>query len=302
MELHRTAGLLDGEQVRSKKIVFLGLGSLGSLVLGNLAYPWKKIVLVDPDKLDEHNVERHLLGRRSLGKSKADEIAEWLVDRGINRDQIEAHTAYAEKVLPDHTDADLVVVNVDVRQVSDNINAWCHEHDIPALYGGIYPLGTGGEVIVIREPHDICYLCAAHFMGRGYEGHLNFNYGLDPLEQEAEQGNLKAVPALRWAISSVASDMADLALEILNGGTPQPQVLVHAHAWEPILTVGSGPELNALTGYILNQRDLGLIPNMKLTKNDRRYQVETTRSVLSLHLKRWEDCPLHTASVSANEI
>ena len=302
MDLFRTTGVLDPEQVRSKKIVFLGLGSLGSLAVSNLAYPWRKIVLVDPETLDEHNVERHLLGRSSLGKSKAQEIADWLVDRGLNRDQIEAHDAYAEKVLPDHTDADLVVVNVDIRQVSDNINAWCYENNIPAVYGGIYPLGTGGETIVIREPRDICYLCAAHFMGRGYEGHLNADYGLDPREQEDQQDNLKAVPALRWAISSVASDMADLSLEILKGGTPESQVLVHAHAWEPVLNLGSGKELNALTGFILNQSKLGLVPNMKLIKNDRRYQVETTRSVLSLQLKRWEDCPMHSSLVSADEI
>jgi tRNA A37 threonylcarbamoyladenosine dehydratase len=52
MDLYRTTGLLDLKTMTSKKLLFLGVGSLGSLTVANLAYPWKEIVLVDADNLE----------------------------------------------------------------------------------------------------------------------------------------------------------------------------------------------------------------------------------------------------------
>jgi molybdopterin/thiamine biosynthesis adenylyltransferase len=289
MELHRASGLLDPKTVASKKLLFLGLGSVGSLTVANLAYPWRQIVLVDPETLGVENVERHLLGKRYLGQAKVKGIAEYLIDKGINPETITTHVKRAQSVLDEHKDDDLAIVNIDERGGSYDVNTWCFENNIPALYGGVYPRGTGGEVIVIINPHDACYYCAAHKMERDtYQG-VNVNYGLGEIT-DPEAG----LPALHWAISSTAADMADFALEILSGGNPQQQVFVRAHnTWEPIFHLGRGQDLNVLSAYIVNQSALGLIPNMKLIKTKERYTLKANRSIFSLVLSRWEECPIH---------
>jgi hypothetical protein len=290
MLLHRAGGLLEREAVEAKKLVFLGLGSLGSLTLANLAYPWREIVLVDPETLEPENVERHLLGRRFLGRPKVEGAADYLIDKGVCADSIRVYQDRAQEVLDEHTDADLAIVNIDERGACYHVNTWCFEHNIPALYGGVYPRGTGGEVIVITDARDICYQCAAHKMGRDtYEGIDVKNYGLE--EPKKEDAGL---PALHFAISSTAADMADFALEILSGGAPPRQVFVRAHStWEPILKLGSGAELTALTTYILSNTRLGLIANMKLDEMEDEYALKATRSLFSLVLERWDECPTH---------
>jgi molybdopterin/thiamine biosynthesis adenylyltransferase len=291
MDLYRITGLLELEIVSSKKLLFLGAGSLGSLTVANLAYPWKEIVLVDAENLEQENVERHLLGKRYLGRAKVEGIAEYLVDKGVDPGAITVHAIPAQNVLDQHIDADLAIVSIDERGALYDINTWCVENNIPAVYGGIYPGGTGGEVIVIASPGDVCYHCAVHKMGRDIYKGLVINYGLG---EATEASSTQGLAVLHWAINSTAADMADFALEILSGGNPQHQVVVRAHnTWESILNLGSGSQLNALSAYIVSQTEMGLVPNMKLAKAERRYTLKANRSIFSLALDRWEECPIH---------
>lgn len=300
MKLHRAEGLLDLEEIQSKKVVFLGLGSLGSLTLGNLAYPWGQIVLVDPQDLEVHNVERHLLGMDDVGTSKASAIARWLSNRGIAGSTITVCPVEADEALETHSDADLLVVNIDNKTACAQVNRWCIKQNIPALYGGVYPKGTGGHIIVVPNPREQCYECAEHMMGGDYQGHLDADYGIDPLR--VQDVAPKAVPALRWAINSLASDMAGYALDLLKGGEIASQVYIRAHTWEPILVLG-GAELTSVAEFVVSQPALGLMPNLRLEATDSgEYELKVRRGSLSLQLRKWDMCPAHSADVTAEEI
>lgn len=305
MNLHRATGLLDLSVIRTKKIVFLGLGSLGSMAVANLAYPWRSIVLVDPEVLEENNIERHLLGRSELGKPKVEGVRRWLVDRGISAQSVTMHQGYAEDVLDDHTDADLLVVAIDHRSARDDVNAWAVANGIPMVVGGIYSMGTGGHVMAIPAPQQACYRCAEHLMGADqYAGKPTADYGVDISQLTDDQGDLRAVPALRFAISALASDMVDVALEILTkGGDRASHVLVHAHSWEPVLVLRQGSALATVASFIASFPTLGLLPTMKLRKlGTGGYELLVHRGIFSLRLDRWDGCPLHASTVSANLI
>src|SRR5687767_7652898 len=133
MELYRANGVLDIEKVKSTKIMVVGLGSLGSLAISNLIYPWKQVVLVEPEDLSIENIERHLLGKSKVGKSKAEGVKEYLIDKGMDSDTIVVHTCFVEDVLPLHTDTDIVVVAIDRPKSKLRINSWCVDNDIAAV-------------------------------------------------------------------------------------------------------------------------------------------------------------------------
>lgn len=305
MKLLRANGLLDLNVAHARKVVFLGLGSLGSLTAGNLAFPWREIVLIDPEALEEENVERHLLGQGELGQPKAEGVRRYLIDRGIDPSTIISHVGHAQDFLDHHTDADLLIVSVDNGRALEDINAWAVAHNIPALYGGIYPKGSGGDVMVVPNPHAVCYLCAKYRMGTmEYEGKPTDDYGVNIAELMDTRGDIHAVSALRWAISSIAADMADIALDILTkGGDVEPYVLVHAHYWEPVLVLRPGSALNTLASFVASLPAMGLVGTMKLGKlADGTYQLLVQRGIFSLRLEWWDRCPLHSGNISVDDI
>lgn len=306
MNLFRASGVLQLDVIQARKLVILGLGSLGSLTAGNLPYPWREIALIDPETLEVDNIERHLLGQGELGQPKAEGVRRWLIDRGMDPHTIVSHVGNAQDFLDLHTDADLLIVSVDNRRARDDINAWAVEHNIPAIYGGIYPKGTGGDVMVVPNPRAVCNLCAEYRMGSmDYKGKPTEDYGVNLAELVDTRGDVHAVPALRWAISSIAADMADIALDILTkGGEVKPHVLVHAHHWEPVLVLRPGSAvLNTLASFIASLPAMGLLGTMKLGKlSDGTYHLLVQRGIVSLRLERWNRCSLHAGSILSEDI
>ncbi len=306
-EYSRIEGILDLDLITTKKVVFLGMGSLGSLAVSNMAYPFRQIVLIDPDLLEVGNVERHLLGLSDVGKPKVEGVKRWLsIERGLDPATITVHQGYAQDWLHEHADADLVIVNVDNRRARNDVNAWCGANHIAALYGAIYPMGTGGDIIVIPHPEDVCYQCAAFRIGdtEEYAGKPTGDYGVNIAELVDNKGDLRAVPALRGAVNSLASDMAGFALDLLKGGDVPPQIYVHALEWEPVLNLVPGPELNSVGRFVAQQTALGLISTAKLGKlgTGGGYALSLERSGLSLAVNRWSECELHTNNQSLEDI
>lgn len=304
MGLYRVGNLLDGllkRDVCDRKLVFLGLGSLGGFLANNLmVYPWREVVFIDPDTLSIENVERHPLGSEFCGVTKVKGMFELAVRNGADPHSIIIHQGYAEDYLDQHTDADLILVNVDNRQSKSNINNWCFQYGIPALYGGVYPKGTGGDVTYIPNPVDVCFECA-DFMQGGTWTKPKPNYGVElvPVTQEST-----AVPALRWAVNSISCDMAGLALEILKGGEVPAQILVHIHDWDSVFELTGSEQIGALAQFIAAEEALGLVPNNRLSvRSSGEFSWLVQRQYVPMTIKRWEDCPYHvTESNSADEI
>ncbi len=309
-DLYRAQGVLDRTVVSMKKIACFGFGSLGSLLGGDLlAYDWGAILLADPQNLERENIERHLLGASEIGKPKVEGGKRWLVSHGVPADHILTHVGNAQDVLKWCEEADLIIVTIDSRRACRDINAWCVDHNKPAIYGGVYPMGTGGQVIVVPNPKEACFACAEHMMGSDQFQDLQaHDYGIDIARLADELGGAQnAIPALRWSISAIASDMADIALSILTGkgGEEAPHVLIHAHNWESILNLrAKSAGLTSVANFIAQMPKLKLLPNMKLRwlPGDGVYELLARRGVFSLKLERWSECPLHSSQMSASQI
>lgn len=296
MKLYRAEGVLDVDLIGKKKIIGVGLGSLGSMALDNLAYPWGSVVLADHDVLSIANVERHVLGIPSIDVNKAVGMKEYLVkQRGMDERTITSYAGNIQDILPKHTDANLVLINVDNRQAREDVNAWCIENDIPALYGGIYPRGTGGEVMVITKPREVCYICAEQVIGGNkYQGKIGNDYGVNPAALKNESGDPVAVPALRGIIGQVATSIASFTIEILSGNFVQPQIHVQASEMgEDLLIFSPGQVPSCITELIAQSSKLGIYPPFSLSRRSNGYALRLTRSGLSLIVPRWNRCPNH---------
>jgi molybdopterin/thiamine biosynthesis adenylyltransferase len=304
-QLFRTEGVLDLNKVRQQIVVFLGLGSLGSLTLSNMAYPFKQIVLIDPDDLEEDNVERHLLGYSDITDpptAKVVGIKRWLIkERRVDPNSIVIHKGNAQDFLHLYKDADLLVVNIDKRQVRDEINQFAVEHNIPAVYGGIYSKGIGGRVMVLPSPKDVCYQCAEYVMGNTYEGHIGADYGVDP-DAIAHAEDLHAVPALKPSIAAVAGLMAFLAMDLLGGGDKTPKVVVEALASKDLPVFLKTKSLSSVAGFIREHEALGLIPSMKIVPQPgSRFKLYAERDMFTFWVRQ-EHCPLHGGSESLENV
>lgn len=286
MQLYRADNnLLPKDKIQGKKIVFIGVGSLGSLTIAQLAYPFREIVLVDPDVLARENIERHVLGYSSVGRPKVEAMADWLVDRGISPSKIKAFQSNAEEVLDDHKDADLVIVTTGTGHVCEYVNSWV---SCPVIYGGHFENKQGGEVIVLPSPKQVCYLCAQFLLGRESREHTRACGVVDP---DAETD--KYFFYLRYSVDLIASWIAHFALLVLKGGGVQAQVFVLAYNNYPALELEEGGALEAVTPFVSAQEGLGLVPSLSLGMTGESITLNLHNTTVSYALSEWNECPLH---------
>ncbi len=77
----RNSGLFESSEMLEKYAVVVGCGSVGSLVAMELARAGvKKFALIDGDILKIHNVCRHQLGFRDLGRYKTDRVKDAILN------------------------------------------------------------------------------------------------------------------------------------------------------------------------------------------------------------------------------
>ena len=132
------------------------------------------------------------------------------------------------------------------------------------------------------------------------EAKANSNYDIDIATLKDEGGELKAVPALRSAVSMVAAKMSIFALQFLQSGKLEQQIhMMACNDWEGMLVVQEDfPPLGSLVDFVANQRHFGLVPDMKIEKgeNDTK-NILIQHGTMSLMLERWNNCPLHKPAI-----
>ncbi len=305
-DLYRAQGILDIGRTKSQKLIFVGLGSLGSLTLENLAYPWREVVLADPDELSLENIERHLIKTdAAIGMAKVEAVAQWLTQSPLKPEKVTAYQGKAQDILDEHTDADLVIVNIDKRSAKAEINAWCYDHNVPALYGGVYPMGTAGQVAVIPDPHKACYQCAEFMMGVTDEKPKGpVDYGIDITQLIDDDGDDIAVPALHPAVNMIAVQMAQLALSCLKEDHDVTSMIsvTAGQAWEPIMEIDPGDAIETVAKFIELMPKLGFLPTLQLRKDEAYYSLMLHGGSLAMKLWRSKLCSLHAKPVAISDI
>jgi molybdopterin/thiamine biosynthesis adenylyltransferase len=142
-----------------------------------------RITLIDPEVLAPENVGRHMLTAEDIGKSKVEAMRDRIL--AINPDcRVDALVQrFSPRIFkssmtwgfgldgcnPDGTPVmvdrvpDLIVSCVDSFKCESAINSFCLNHNIPAVYGGVWGAAAVGEILFVIPGQTPCYECFAGF-------------------------------------------------------------------------------------------------------------------------------------------
>lgn len=161
------ASLVNPTILRQKKVAVVGLGSGGCRVAAELGRLGVQLLLIDRpnERLQEHNIVRHLLGYRSLGKSKLSEMVKYI--RNLNP-SVRVKTCALDVVqrpdlLARHLERwhpDVIAVCTDNEPSKHAVNDLALRLEVPQTGGAVYDGGIGGEVYRVRSG-EACYGCLA---------------------------------------------------------------------------------------------------------------------------------------------
>ncbi len=167
-ELHRYArhlalphmGLDGQKRLKDARVLCVGAGGLGSPVALYLAAAGVGTLgLVDPDVVDETNLQRQLLhGTSDVGRSKLDSAVDRLRDVNphvhVEGYPVRLTSANAKEILDGY---DLVVDGTDNFPTRYLVNDACVQMGIPNVYGSIFR--WEGQVSVFATEGGPCYRC-----------------------------------------------------------------------------------------------------------------------------------------------
>lgn len=162
----RNAPVLETDALSGKSVLCVGLGSGGAAIVDLLARSGVgRFVLWDHDRLESHNVARHVCTLRDIGRQKVRAVREHILSINpaarvvtVNKDVTEADDELAEHV----EGVDCVVAGTDNNVSRFVINEAAVLASRPAYYGRAYPRACGGDVIqVLPDPDMPCYACHA---------------------------------------------------------------------------------------------------------------------------------------------
>ncbi|AFZ01308.1 HesA/MoeB/ThiF family protein [Calothrix sp. PCC 6303] len=149
------------QQLADARVIIVGMGALGNEVARILAMSGVgRLLLCDPDRIEESNLSRTLLFRQSdIGNFKVEAAAAALKE--FNPD-IRVKTRSLSLIhgvgLGEIRDANLVISCLDSRLARLQLTGRCNLVKAPYIDGGTHP--WGGEVRPYLEPDGACYGCS----------------------------------------------------------------------------------------------------------------------------------------------
>lgn len=158
----RTKGLIELDVLEKRRVLIIGLGSGGSAIAVQLARTGiGHFVLADFDRVELHNLSRHVCSLNDLGRLKTDALY----------DAIKGKNPYAEvKRLPIDVNKNLDVLEEEIHQTDIvlcctdnnssrfNISELLVKHRKVGLFGRCVTRAAGGDVFIYR-PGSACYVC-----------------------------------------------------------------------------------------------------------------------------------------------
>lgn len=157
-------GLWPARELANRRVLLFGAGSIGGATAQALAsYGLGRIDVVDPDRLLFHNVPRHVLTTKHVGKTKVDALAQtlanawpacnivpWPIDLVNNADVIR----------PLLDESDIVVCTVDGVEARRVANYLARRARKPIVLACVLGDGRYGEILRIRPLPEVgCLEC-----------------------------------------------------------------------------------------------------------------------------------------------
>jgi molybdopterin/thiamine biosynthesis adenylyltransferase len=197
----------------------VGAGSGGMPVLDMLAQDRRiaRVTLVEPDVYKEHNVERHLFPRSSVGKPKAELAKHWLLER---REDLDVNILVADLMDPARQEeiglliaaADIGVCAADNEPAKYHFDLLMRRHSKPWTLGEVLSGGIGGFVHWFRTGGP-CYGCVASHLKRAVEVEKPKAPDYSQPQAAVEEAR---VPASKSAVTAVAGLHAELTQQLLD--------------------------------------------------------------------------------------
>ena len=161
----RNKGLLESKMMQDKCVIFVGVGSVCSLIALQLARSGLgRFVLVDTDIVDIHNICRHQCGFSDVGRFKVDAVADRIYDINPNA-QITKFTTMIENVpeeqLASHLGENSVIVSgADSRRADSWASHLAYISNTPFVATGFWHRAFASETFYwIPNREMACYNC-----------------------------------------------------------------------------------------------------------------------------------------------
>lgn len=158
----RTKGLLEVGALADKRVLIIGLGSGGAPIAVDLAKGGiGHFVLADFDRVELHNLSRHICSVNDLGRLKTDAVADAILGKNPYCDvkrlpiDVNEHLDLLDKEI---ADADIVMVCTDNNTSRYNISQLLVKNKTIGIFGRAVTRAEGGDVFIYRPGHA-CYFC-----------------------------------------------------------------------------------------------------------------------------------------------
>jgi molybdopterin/thiamine biosynthesis adenylyltransferase len=220
-EFYRSmVGLVEPERLQTKRAVVIGLGSGGARVAAELGRLGVPLLLVErsEERIEEHNLLRHVLGYDSLGKSKLEEMLRYISNlnpatplEACPLDVVRDAAALEQRLHRWHPD--LLAVCTDNEQSKHALNETAVRLGLAQVGAGVYDGGIGGEVYRVL-PGQACYGCLAAQLQ--LQRHTPKPQGT-PDYNHLDLNEVPTTPALSLDIEQITILQSRMCLEVLLG-------------------------------------------------------------------------------------
>ncbi|MBL4561182.1 MAG: ThiF family adenylyltransferase [Labilibaculum sp.] len=153
------------KNINNKKVLLIGCGSVGGFVAHKLVKSGVvNITLVDDDKFSLDNINRHVLGIKSIGKIKVEALKSFIENSAIITN-VSAVKSKVEKAIENRiikvNEYDLIISATG----NPTVNLWLNDtlidnSNTPLIITWVEPYGIGGHSILINNQNkNGCYRC-----------------------------------------------------------------------------------------------------------------------------------------------
>lgn len=198
----RSKGLLETNILETKHVLIIGLGSFGSQIAVELAKAGVgNFSLIDFDRIELHNIARHICGVNELGRLKTDAVSDAILLKNpfAKTEKVDLDITQNIQILEEQIKkTDLVICATDNNQSRFYLNDLVIKHHKTALFGRAITRAEGGDVFRLR-PGGACYAC---LIGSGW---FNSNEEISNIRRARETGDIPAY---------VSEDEADAVVQV----------------------------------------------------------------------------------------
>ena len=223
----RSKGLLEVGALEKKHVLIVGLGSGGATIAVDLAKAGVgNFTLIDFDRVELHNISRHIAGVNELGRLKTNVV----------RDAILAKNPYAnvdvypvdmnkelELIENEVKRTDLVIAATDSLSSRYRLNSLIIKYSKVGLFGRAITRAEGGDVLRVR-PGGPCYACLKGSQWFNDEEEISDldrarREGVIPAYTSEEDAQAMVQVGLATDIAPINTMVVKLAIQELSKGT-----------------------------------------------------------------------------------